>query len=150
MRKIIKLILVIIWMVLIFCFSNQKAEDSSKLSNGVIVKVASVFLDDSLNETKKDELIEDYTTIVRKTAHFAIYLVLGVLIISFISEFSINHVYLIALFLSLLYACSDEFHQTFISGRSGEVKDVLIDTLGALLGIILYRFIKRFKEDELK
>lgn len=46
-----------------------------------------------------------------------------------------------ALFLGFLYACSDEYHQTFVSGRSGELKDVMIDTTGVLIGAVIIAFI---------
>ena len=39
-----------------------------------------------------------------------------------------------------LYAVSDEIHQIFVPGRSGEPRDVLIDTSGVLIGICLVRF----------
>ena len=38
----------------------------------------------------------------------------------------------------VLYAITDEYHQTFVAGRSGELRDVVIDSLGALLGILIY------------
>ncbi len=41
---------------------------------------------------------------------------------------------LIAAFLVLLYAASDEFHQKFVPGRTSSVSDVLIDMVGALIG----------------
>ena len=56
MKTIIKLILVIAWMLLIFSFSNQKAADSSKLSDGFIVKTVSVFKGESLSK-ESGELI---------------------------------------------------------------------------------------------
>ena len=43
-----------------------------------------------------------------------------------------------ALFFCTIYAATDEYHQTFIAGRSGEIQDVLLDTAGALFGIIIY------------
>ena len=42
-----------------------------------------------------------------------------------------------SILLCIIYACSDEFHQTFIQGRSGEIRDVIIDTLGALTGVLV-------------
>ena len=54
MKKIIKLTLVILWMLLIFFFSNQKAADSSKLSDGIIVKVANVFVNKDLSTAEKE------------------------------------------------------------------------------------------------
>lgn len=143
MKKIIKLILVIIWMLLIFSFSNQKAEDSSKLSDGIIVKVANVFVDKALSKEKQEEILEKYTTIVRKTAHFVIYLILGILVINLFIEYDIKHLILISLLVCILYSVSDEFHQLFIDGRSGEIRDIIIDTIGSLTGIISYYIIRR-------
>ena len=148
MKKIIKLTFIILWMTLIFLFSNQKADDSSKLSDGLIVKVANVFVDKNLSTSKKETILEKYTTIVRKTAHFAIYLVLGILVINFFCEYNIKHIILASIMVCLLYSITDEVHQLFIEGRSGEVRDVLIDTIGSFVGIYSYyifknKFIKR-------
>ena len=49
----------------------------------------------------------------------------------------------IAFVICLIYGATDEFHQTFVDGRSGEVRDVLVDALGALIAIILIWFIIR-------
>ena len=146
MKKTIKIILVILWMAIIFCFSNQKADDSSNLSDGLIVKVASIFVDKNLSTKDKEIILEKYTTIVRKTAHFSIYLILGILVISLLLEYNIKHIILVSLITCLLYSISDEVHQLFIEGRSGEVRDVLIDTTGSLVGIGAYYFIsKKYK-----
>ena len=143
MKKIIKLTLVILWMTLIFCFSNQKADDSSKLSDGLIVKVANIFVDKNLSTKDKEIILERYTTVVRKTAHFTIYLILGILVISLLLEYNIKHIILVSLITCLIYSISDEVHQLFIEGRSGEVRDVLIDTTGSLVGIGAYYFINK-------
>ena len=42
-----------------------------------------------------------------------------------------------AVFIGFLYASTDEFHQTFVPGRSGEIRDILIDTFGVLLGALI-------------
>ena len=143
MKKAIKIILVILWMAIIFCFSNQKADDSSKLSDGLIVKVANIFVDKNLSTKDKEIILEKYTTVVRKTAHFSIYLILGILVISLLLEYNIKHIILVSLIICLLYSISDEVHQLFIDGRSGEVRDVLIDTTGSLVGIGAYYFINK-------
>ena len=142
MQKIFKLILLILWMILIFCFSNQKADNSSKLSDGVIVKVASIFVKDDLTKDKKNELIDKYTFIVRKIAHFSIYLILGIFSFNLISSYDIKNIVLYSLLICIVYASADEFHQLFVMGRSCEVRDVLIDTLGSLIGILIYYKIK--------
>jgi VanZ family protein len=40
--------------------------------------------------------------------------------------------------LTVAYACTDEYHQTFVPGREGQVQDVLIDAAGAVAGTFLY------------
>ena len=141
MKKVFKLMLLILWMILIFCFSNQRADDSSKLSDGVIVKVASIFVKDNLTDNKKDELIDKYTFIIRKTAHFSVYLILGILSINLLSSFNIKRIIMFSSLFCFIYACTDEFHQLFIDGRSAEIKDVLIDSFGSLTSILLCNFI---------
>ena len=94
MKKIIKLTLVIAWMFVIFMLSSQNAKESTSLSDGVIIKVASVFVDDALTEDKKEELTNKYVVITRKSAHFLVYLVLGVLVINLTTEFNVKHLIL--------------------------------------------------------
>lgn len=56
---------------------------------------------------------------------------------------------LISVVLAFTYACSDEIHQLFVPGRSGEFRDVCIDTCGASFGILMVwcviRVAKRLK-----
>lgn len=48
--------------------------------------------------------------------------------------------------MGIAYAISDEIHQLFVSGRAGQVQDVVIDSIGVILGIcILMLFIKTIK-----
>ena len=73
-KTIIKIFLVIIWMIVIFCFSNENSTESSNLSNGFIKNTISKVIKDDRPET-----IERFVKPVRKTAHFFIYLILGIL-----------------------------------------------------------------------
>ena len=43
-------------------------------------------------------------------------------------------------FLAILFAVSDEIHQGFVPGRSGNAKGVLFDTIGVVVALILIRF----------
>lgn len=146
----IKLILIIIWMIVIFMFSNQPAEKSGKLSDSfidnTIVKVYEIF-NGNINEKQKLEIIEKYSYPVRKIAHFTIYFILGILCFIFFKDFS-KHYVIYSILVCFLYACSDEFHQYFIDGRYASFFDVLVDTLGASFSILISRFIvyKRLKK----
>ncbi len=150
--KIIKFILIILCMTFIFSLSADSGEVSEKKSDSVIVKFTETILHRKLTEVEKEKYIERSVKVVRKTAHFTLYFILGLLIISFLKEFGLSKKsIIISIIVVLLYACSDEIHQTFVAGRSGEVLDVLIDTVGGSLATILYYLIykrRRFNEQE--
>ncbi len=143
MKKIIKLILIILCMAFIFSFSSDSASESTKKSDGVIVKSCEFVLGRKLTDKEKDKYLNKYVFTVRKGAHFTIYLILGLLVMSFLKEYYLvnNKGLLIAFIICFLYACSDEIHQIFVPGRSGEFRDVLIDSTGALLGSNIYYYL---------
>ena len=133
-----KLIIIIIWMIVIFLFSNQPSDESSNLSNSfinnTIVKVYEITHGEIVKE-KREEILNKYSYPVRKLAHFTIYFILGLLSIVFFKDFNKQYI-LYSLLLCFIYACFDEFHQYFVPGRYCSFFDVLIDTLGSSFSII--------------
>ena len=148
--KSIKLMLVLLCMITIFMFSNDSGYESDEKSNTIIVRVAEVLAGHSLDKEEREAKIEQYVTIVRKSAHFIIYLVLGLLLISYIKEYKIVNwkSMFFAFVIAFLYACSDEVHQLFVPGRSGNIIDVGIDSLGAYLGITIYYLYYKWRKYE--
>lgn len=146
--KVVKICFLVLWMALIFSFSNQKDVDSSKVSDGFIdrtvVKIYKIF-NENITIEKENEIIEKYTYPIRKLAHYTLYFILGILSFLVVKDYSINKKLIIySLLICFLYACSDEFHQLFIIGRSARVLDVMIDTFGSFCSIsILYIFNKK-------
>ena len=143
LRKIVKLVLIIICMLIIFFFSSDTAVKSSNKSDRTIVKISEVLKGRKLSKIEKDKFISSYTFIVRKSAHFLLYFILGLLVYSFLLEYSFSNKQIIMFTIGIvfIYACSDEVHQMFISGRSGEIGDVLLDTVaGGCAGILYYTF----------
>lgn len=146
--KVVKICFLVLWMALIFSFSNQKDVDSSKVSDGFIdrtvVKIYKIF-NENITKEKENEIIEKYTYPIRKLAHYTLYFILGILSFLVVKDYSINKKIIIySLLICFLYACSDEFHQLFIIGRSARVLDVMIDTFGSFCSIsILYIFNKK-------
>lgn len=147
LKKIIKLLLIIIWMGVIFSFSSDNGDKSETKSDSVIIKIYKIFNNRELTTKEKEHIIDIFVTPVRKLAHFTEYFILGLLVISFISEYTIINIksLLIALLICCLYAVSDEIHQLFTDGRAGRVLDVLIDTTGSLTAILIYYKMKRRK-----
>ena len=147
-RKVIKIILVLLWMVMIFLLSNEEAVKSSKKSDGLIIKSVELFTGKSLSDQEKEKVLKYLVFPVRKCAHLSLYLILGILVISLLREYMVinTKLVLLSLLICFLHACSDEIHQLFVPGRSGEVRDVLIDTLGACLGVSFYYLVFRKKK----
>ncbi len=144
-KKIILWILIILWMTIIFLFSSQNSEDSSKLSRGFLRNFILWFLPENINEDTVDFLEH----ILRKCAHMAEYAVLGVLISI---QLRLYHAFEAewkkiwsAVFLVMLYAATDEFHQLFVGGRSGQISDIFIDTCGGMAGAFVIYLIYKFK-----
>lgn len=151
MKKIIKLILIVLWMALIFSFSSDNADVSTKKSDGLIIRVSEVVLNKKLTKNEKNEITNKYIVLVRKSAHFTLYFILGILVFIFVKDFTIINykLVLISVGVVLLYSISDELHQLFVPGRSGEVFDVFIDTMGGFISCnILYLIFRRRKLHE--
>lgn len=135
-------------MIIIFLLSNQKAQESKQLSNSFMTKTIIKIYEvghGKITEEKKTEIQENYAFIVRKTAHFTIYLILGLLVSIVFTEkcSNLKEIIIYGVLICMTYAISDEIHQMFVSGRSGEIRDVLVDTCGSTIGIILNIIINR-------
>ena len=139
MKKTIFAVLLVLWMGFIFSMSCENAEESSNTSGQTIRVVLSIVPEfEKQPEEVKVNIIEELQFIVRKSAHFIGYMILGILASGLILQYeNINKKYPLAFLICVIYAISDEIHQLFVPGRSGQVRDVLIDSAGSLLGIIL-------------
>lgn len=143
--RIISLILLIGWMGLIFYLSHQNADESSGMSGGLIKRFVSFFFP-HISADELPDIVSSLQFIVRKTAHFSLYAILGMLSFSHFATYRQMNLALrniLSMVVSVLYAISDEYHQTYISGRSGEIRDVLIDSLGAITGVLFILMICR-------
>lgn len=139
--KIIPIIIVLAWMGVIFYFSHQNGNSSSKMSNGVTRWVVNTFIPNfsSLTKTEQTEVLKNTSFIIRKLAHYGEYAILGFFLFSAVYVFTDKEKILfpVASLLGILYAISDEFHQSFISGRAPSAKDVVIDSVGVLTAIFI-------------
>ena len=79
---------------------------------------------------------------LRKGAHLTEYAVLFLLarraIEGSFAKISVSGFVALSVIFSVLYAVSDEFHQSFVPGRSASVSDVCIDSSGVLIGLLIY------------
>ncbi|MBP3379372.1 MAG: VanZ family protein [Ruminococcus sp.] len=139
-RAVIFFILTIAVMTAIFLFSCENSGDSSETS-GTIVEIVIDLRYDNFNElspAEQQNIYDDISHIIRKTAHFTAFAALGFCVSMFLGRckfFSAKK--LGALVFCFLYACSDELHQYFVPGRACMFTDVLIDTSGSLTGMFI-------------
>ena len=84
--------------------------------------------------------------IIRKAAHFLEYAILFVLYyrgFKNTSKMNFRRIFFLSLLLTVSYALTDEYHQTFVSGRTGRLFDLGVDSLGAFFGLIFVQLTKR-------
>jgi len=142
-KIILSWIAVFIWMLLIFKLSAQPATQSSELSRNVtkvIIETIGKVIPLDIEISTTTDLVSQFNHTVRKFAHGAIYFVLGVLLMNALRASGVENSrgVILALFICVLYAISDEVHQLFVPGRGGQIKDVIIDSFGAVVGIGFY------------
>ena len=125
---------VILWAALIFVFST---EIFSGAHTGGILEALLGELIPSLSA----DAIQRIHALIRKLGHFSEYLVLALLLMralrNEIGNESIRRPLLLSILFTILYAVSDEFHQSFVPSRSASVFDVMIDATGGICGTLL-------------
>ena len=133
----------IVTAALIFWFSSKKGGDSQAMSDIVTLHVARTLKPDFMKMSVKarQSYLEMLSTIVRKNAHFCEFMLLGFNLMGtmrfYFPRLSDGGCRSRAMGIAVLYAVSDELHQLFISERSGQVLDVLIDSAGSLAGVMI-------------
>lgn len=144
-KKVWAALPMLLFMAVIFSFSAKTASESTKSSDAVVDMIFDVEQHFS-GMTKQEQagIYDQLTHLVRKGAHMTEYAVLAMLALYWLSSFRLPYRYrcLIAGLISVCYAATDEFHQLFVEGRSGQVSDVMIDAAGALLGLLLVSVIR--------
>jgi len=148
MFKYLSLFFVITIMITIFLFSAQSAQDSGKLSGKIVDIVIKIVLPHykDLSYEQQQQIKEKVTLVVRKTAHFTEFAVLGFFLMIHLLSYkpyikSFNFKMFIRACISwvigVLYAFSDELHQMFVTDRYSSIYDVMIDSSGVLFGVFL-------------
>lgn len=89
-----------------------------------------LFSSQSRVEVSPDDLVN---FVFFKTLHLVEYAIL------FILNYRASKNYKIAFFIAVIFALSDEIHQTFVPTREGKVRDVIIDAIGVTFAWLLLR-----------
>ena len=144
------IILTIMWMILIFSMSAKPADESTEISIAVGRIYCELFYPGYSEMTEDEQFYtaEDIDHPLRKVAHVTEFAVLGALVSLSAGELLIDRKkqFSTALIISVLYAATDELHQLFVPGRSGEIRDILIDIGGVLIGVLIIAVIVILRE----
>lgn len=145
------IIIAIAWCVAIFQLSGMNSDNSNGKSTGIVEKAISKVLDATneagITDSHPDDakLTKAATLLnapIRKVVHATVYFVLALILLALGRVIFGGKKYLLTCFITLLlcfvFAMTDEYHQTFVEGRTGQMLDVLIDTAGACVGILLF------------
>ncbi|OQB14397.1 MAG: VanZ like family protein [Firmicutes bacterium ADurb.Bin193] len=150
-----KYIRIVLWtvtitiMTVIFLFSDQPAPQSDEISRGITVRITEAIpYVQELPEDEKETVVKNVNNTIRKAAHFMLYFLLGIVLILSIKYTFLNitayKLWIISLIVCIVYAISDEIHQIFVDGRGAQIQDIIIDSLGAMLGSALPLFLRTY------
>lgn len=129
---------------MIFFFSSQTGEESSDMSGAVARFALSLLVPGykSLSPEEQAPYLETWEYVVRKGAHFSVFALLAVTLVSFLHtlkpDWRMGWIVPLAWLIATAYAGTDEWHQTFVDARAGAFKDVMIDSVGALTALVIW------------
>lgn len=133
-KKLIFTILTLVWVAVIFSFSLQPGDVSGDLSGSLIRRILAFFVPGVLENPEQLEL---FHTILRKCAHLTEFMILGVLGRNAMQYMEVQFKGISTMAFCVTIAAIDETLQLFVSGRAGRVQDVLIDSAGVVMGILV-------------
>lgn len=159
-RKLIYTILTIIWLTVIFIFSSMNTQESNNKSKQTIKQTVEKtteisesigIIENNIPPKKIDKAVNKLNVPLRKCAHATEYAVLAILIIFTINaytnkNYSIRKILLVIL-ICFLYSLTDEYHQSFVQGRTSLFTDCLIDTTGSIIACVIYSVVKKIKDN---
>lgn len=152
------LTLMVLWMSLIFFYSSRPADVSAQDSGRIGAWLGRTFVPgfEEWPQEKQEDFAAKIDHPVRKTAHATEYAILGVLAAGVCmqsargsssrmqrvkeekTEKHFVRVFLLPWVIASAYAATDEFHQLFVPGRSGQISDVMLDSAGAFAGVAVF------------
>ena len=147
-KRGIWILLTVVWMAVIFGFSSDTADESSRLSLDVGKIICSIFVPEyeEMESMQQECMAEAIEYPVRKSAHATEYMILGILLSMSAgnagdSKKNLQNM-LWCVGIASVYAVSDELHQLWSPGRSCQIRDMVIDCGGAIIGIAVVNSIR--------
>lgn len=133
-------------MYMIYSFSAQEGDLSSSVSykaSCVLVEAADNIFELGLDDYQVSYYATRINGVTRKLAHMTEYFLLAIAVSFPLYVYGLHGILLMLLAggLCIAFACGDEYHQSFVAGRSPSARDVMIDSIGVFIGIIVVRII---------
>ena len=153
MIKIFRIIILVLWMLVIFTFSQSNGEKSSGRSIGILKNIVTNISDGlykikiinkPISEDRAQKIANNLNYPARKIMHMSEYFILALLIYNVLVLYEIKKIYLVTFITSVLYAISDEIHQLF-TGRTSSIIDVFVDSIGILIAICFIYNVNKIK-----
>lgn len=145
-KILLSIILVFLWLFIIYNFSSMDNAGTNGLSKGIIFQIVQFITNYDYKEAINIVNMLNYP--IRKCAHMFEFCILGTIIYTSIlnikNKYSNKYLF-ISILLCFIFACFDEYHQLFVSGRTGQFIDVLVDTSGSIIGCIIITIIYKLK-----
>lgn len=125
--------------VLIFSFSAQKGDASAQISGSLAEQLLIAWWPgyEILPEPTQLKILNVTDVIIRKGGHFVEYALLGFWVLLLADSYRVRRRGVVAWAASSLYAVTDEVHQLLVADRAGQLRDVCLDSAGALTGVLL-------------
>lgn len=152
MNKTVSLLLVVLWTIIIFGFSSMSGTTSNGMSKGILsntIEKTKILPEHELTIEKKEDPFSLFNKIhyyFRKTAHFSEYLILSLLLINHLRFYKIKEMYLLTIAICFIFSVIDELNQMFTFDRSSLLTDSLLDTFGAIVGVLIAIMISKRKK----
>ena len=140
-KKVLYILLNIICLATIYYLSSMNNKETNSLSKGIVYKSIELVEHITHKEYDKKSVVNKLNYPIRKCAHFTLFLLLGVCIYLLLNAFNIDNRFIISIVLCFVFAILDETHQIFTSGRTPLLLDILIDSIGSLVGITIINYI---------
>ena len=142
-RFIIYWILVVLWMFNIYylsCMDSELSNTKSKDTINTVVESSVVITNKDISKDNLNSIVNGLNKPLRKCMHSFVFFILVILFINAFNNSNIRsyECYLFSIVLSFIYACFDEFHQLYVTGRTGQLMDIGIDMIGVLFGVLVF------------
>ena len=145
MKRNIYFLIMITCLISIFVFSSKTSNESNSTSKKLIENGIIIYEKITHQKVNHQVIIQKLNYPIRKLAHFTIFFILGSSMILFLSTINLPKKEIIAIISCIIFAILDETHQIFSNGRTPQVLDIMIDSIGSTLGITIINILKRKK-----